>query len=249
MNVRRDSLLHRARRIVRRTGIDVHRWPARDPEFLAFRAFTAGLPDVIFDVGANDGGFARQCRDFGYTGQIVSFEPGSEAYSRLVDASAADPLWDAQRLALGRDPGQLELQVAGNAGASSSFLPMTHLHQAAATDACYVAAEMVPVARLDDVIRQVGWDWRRPALKIDTQGFEREVLEGATQILQSAVAVRIELSLVTLYDGAFDWREAVDWMSARGFDLVGLVPGFSDPRSGSLLQFDGVFARRAPQGA
>lgn len=239
-----DSVLHRARLLARRNGIDFHRWPSQDPDYLAFRAFTALGPDVILDVGANDGGFARECRGYGFEGEIVSFEPGTEAFARLKAASASDLLWDVRRMGVGDEPGELELQVAANAGASSSFLPMTAAHVDAAKQATYIATEKVRVARLDDFAAEFGQRWRRPALKIDTQGFERQVLTGAGALLDSVVAIRLELSLVPLYDGGWEWSDAIRWLEGRGMELVGVAPGFSDPRTGFLLQFDGVFARR-----
>lgn len=240
----RVSLLHRFRTVMRATGLDVRRWPSDDYGYSAFRAMTAHDPDVILDVGANDGGFAKECRNFGFTGRIVSFEPGSQAYQRLALAGAKDPNWETYNFGLGRGKGIRNLHIAGNAGASSSFLPMTVAHENAAPDASYTSSERVEVKTLDDVAGEVGQRWRRPALKIDAQGSEQEVLDGASRILPKCSTVRLELSLTPLYEGAWSWLEAIKWFDARHMELVGLVPGFSDPRSGRLLQFDGVFARR-----
>lgn len=239
----RDSLLHRVRLLARRSGVDFHRWPTQDPAYAAFRAMTRNRPDVIFDVGANDGGFARDCRSFGFSGRIVSFEPGSAAFARLRDASAADPLWEVHNFGLGGSSGMRELNIAANSGASSSFLPMTSTHERAAVHATYTHTEKVQVRTLDEVAADVASTWQRPCLKIDTQGFEQDVLEGATETLRGAATVRLELSLTPLYEGAWDWLEAIHWFRERGMRLVGVVPGFTDPETGDLLQFDGVFAK------
>ena len=86
------TALHRARLAAQRIGLDFTRYPDACPDYQAFRAFTSTSPDVVLDVGANDGGFARQCRRFGFEGDIVSFEPGSQAYARLAAAAVPDAL-------------------------------------------------------------------------------------------------------------------------------------------------------------
>ena len=235
------SALHAIRRLARRFGVDVSHYPAADAGFRAFRAFTSGDPDVILDVGGNDGGFALNARRFGYRGDIVSFEPGRQALERLHLAAVGDPRWQVQGVALGSENAEMTLNIAANEGASSSFLPMLAAHRRAAPGAVYVGQETVAVRRLDDWCAAHGRRWVRPALKVDTQGFERHVLAGAERILAEIVAIQLELSLTGLYEGAWNWTEAVDWLSSRGFEMAGVVPGFSDPMTGRLLQFDGVF--------
>jgi FkbM family methyltransferase len=238
------TLLHRARLAAQRVGLDFTRYPKAGADYEAFRAFISSAPDVILDVGANDGGFAQQCRRFGFTGEIVSFEPGSEAFARLAAQAERDARWSVHRMGLGDRVGELILHVAANAGASSSLLPMLPTHEQAAPDAKYVAAETVPVNRLDAWVAHQSRTWQRIALKIDTQGYERQVLEGVGDLLREAVvSVQLELSLVPLYEGAWLWDEATDWLGRHSLTLAGLTPGFSDPATGRLLQFDGVFLK------
>jgi hypothetical protein len=80
-------------------------------------------------------------------------------------------------------------------------------------------------------------------LKIDTQGYELPVLEGATRTLKRCVGVQAEMSLLPLYQGQVLFREIIGWLEQREFELWSLLPGFSDPATGRLLQVDGVFFR------
>lgn len=224
-----DLLAHR--------GLEVRRHPAaRRQKMLA-----AQQVDLVLDVGAAGGGYGSQLRDFGYTGRILSFEPLTAAYSRLSEQIAQDPRWDARNLALGAEPGTARINVASNSD-SSSLLPMLDAHRAAAPSVDYVAEETITLARLDDAAAGEVAAARHPFLKIDTQGFERRVLEGAAETLRRVVGVQLELSFVPLYDGGMLVDEAIGWAYRHEFHLVGIEQGYA-AASGELLQVDGVFVR------
>ena len=80
-------------------------------------------------------------------------------------------------------------------------------------------------------------------LKIDTQGYERSVLDGATEVVKLARGIQIELSFAALYEGAMKFDEAINRLLAEGFELQMVEPGFRDPVSQQLLQADGIFVR------
>ncbi len=81
-------------------------------------------------------------------------------------------------------------------------------------------------------------------LKIDVQGFEKQVIAGSQSTLNDGcVGMQLELSIVPLYEGGMLIREALDLAYSMGFTLTGLLPGFTDVRDGQLLQADGIFFR------
>jgi FkbM family methyltransferase len=239
------TLAHAVRSWVRsHVGLDVQRYPQSDPLHGLSLLLRHLEIDLVIDVGANDGGYARTLRQLGYDGRIISFEPLSEVFARLRAAAEDDTRWDVVRSAVGDDEGEIVIHVAGNDGASSSALPMLETHLAAAPSAAYVTDETVPLHRLDGLLAD-RVEGHRCFLKLDVQGFERAVLDGAVGLLSSGrvLGVQAEMSLVPLYEGAMLWRETVDRMSDAGYELASLVPGFTDPTSGRLLQADGVFVR------
>lgn len=197
--------------------------------------------DVVFDVGAATGAYGRELRDFGYRGSVVSFEPMAQPYAKLMAELSGDPLWTSHRCALGSTPGEATINIASNSD-SSSLLPFSSRHLEAAPQVSYVATEVVEVARLDDLAPQHLTDTSRPYLKLDTQGFEKEVLAGGGTTLGQCVGLQLELSFVPLYDGGVLADEAISMAYDAGFHLVGLDQGFADP-SGQVLQADGVFFR------
>lgn len=197
--------------------------------------------DLVLDVGANTGQFASEIRRCGYAGRIVSFEPLSLAHGRLLQSCAGDPLWYAYpRCALGDHEGEVEINIAGNSE-SSSILPMLESHRSAAPYSAYQGKEMVAIKTLDAVAWQYLKDARAVFLKIDTQGFEWQVLDGARDTLPHIKGILVELSLIPLYEGQHLWRNVIDRLEAAGFTLWGFKPVFSDPVSGQTLQVDGVF--------
>jgi FkbM family methyltransferase len=210
------------------------------------RLFRALNINLVFDIGANTGQYAMELRRFGYRGQIVSFEPLQAPYETLSKRAALDEKWDVVNIALGRHSGRQAMNVAANS-ASSSLLDMLPLHENAAPHARYVGVEPVAIARLDDIAVGYLTGTSGLFLKIDAQGYESEILAGGTELLPRIVGLEIELSLAHLYASDTLIDETITELKASGFHLVDLRPAFADPRTGQLLQADGIFARSGPE--
>jgi FkbM family methyltransferase len=198
--------------------------------------------NLVLDVGANTGQFANELRAYGYKGRIVSFEPLASAHAKLCSRAKSVPNWTiADRTAIGSEKGLVEIHISGNS-VSSSILDMLPLHLAAAPKSIYVGSETVQVNRLDDLCDLSRED--RALLKIDVQGYERQVLEGASRVLSACRAVHCEMSLLPLYEGQIMATELWNLLAAKGFEPWSLEPGFRDPVTYRMLQIDGVFVRR-----
>lgn len=198
--------------------------------------------NLVLDVGANTGQFADELRASGYRGRIVSFEPLTSAHAELCRKAVAYPNWTiADRMAIGAEGGSINIHISENS-ASSSILDMLPRHLEAAPQSIYISSETVPVKRLDDLCALSLND--RALLKIDVQGYERQVVEGAPCVLGICHAVICEMSLSPLYEGQLLARELWDLLAGHGFEPWSLEPGFRDPVTGRMLQFDGFFVRR-----
>lgn len=202
-------------------------------------------PVAVLDVGANVGQFARSARELGFRGRIISFEPVSAAHAALQAAAGEDPNWTvAPRAALGRARGSATINISQNA-VSSSLLPMQSRSVVAAPASRYVGTEEVSVYRLDELALPLVPSTGSLMLKIDTQGYEKEVLGGATGLLERIAVLEVELSLVQLYAGSPSLGGMVSYIEELGFEPFGLAAGFKDPRSGRQLQAEGFFVRPA----
>ena len=200
--------------------------------------------DVVIDIGANDGDFGREIRDEGYRGRIVSFEPNPGAHARLCKAIAHDPLWEAHQLGAGDVAGELTLSIS-NADVLSSFKSV-NAFGAGSVHSSEAATARVKVVRLDDFLAGHPDLVSRTYLKIDTQGFEMEVLRGAGDMLQRMTAVQAELGLIKMYENEEDWLDVVLWMRRQGFELGTAICNSAIAEAAQVREFDFVFVQRPP---
>ena len=234
------------KKVARTLGFEIQRYTPQTSDLARIQAlFSYHNIDLVLDVGANAGQYAKLLRECGYSGRIVSFEPLSTAYTQLKATSRNDPMWDvAPRTALGNKDGEIAINVSGNSE-SSSVLDMLDSHLESASDSAYIGSEKVKLCRLDQIVKEyLNNDTTSIFLKIDVQGFERQVLEGATQILPRVHGIQLEMSLIPLYKNQPLYQEIIEIMKELGYELHAVLPGFTDFKSGRLLQMDGIFFRK-----
>ena len=232
------------RSLLRSIGLDVRRFRPGSSEAAALaRMLSTHGVNVVLDIGANAGQFGGLLRSAGYRARIVSFEPLSTARKQLVAAARNDRLWEvAEQMAIGAEEGQIELHIAGNS-VSSSLLSMLPAHEDAAPASVYVGSETVRVRRLDEAAARYLSSDVVLFLKVDTQGYEDKILQGAEAVLQRTRGLQMELSLTPLYEGQPSYEDMMAKLKTMGFELWAMSPAFIDPRTGRMLQVDATFFR------
>lgn len=218
-------------RVLRRFGVElIPSWRLEQRDFSNHLAalFSACAIDCVLDVGANVG----QYRDFlrlnvGYDGPIVSFEPVAANVATLEERAAGDPRWDIVPVALGERDGTADIHVA-RGSVFSSFLEK-------AADAVpefrqrdeVAGVETVTLKRLDTVIGDIAAarDAKSLFLKMDTQGYDTKVVDGAAETLARVSALQSEVSFVPIYQGMESYRTSIPFLEALGFQVTGLFPG------------------------
>lgn len=229
------------RRTLRRFDIDVGRIGFRRSvtDFISHRNI-----DMVLDVGANVGQFATELRNNGYTGQIRSFEPLSSVFPILSAAAEGDDQWQVYNFALGAVSGQSTINVSEST-VFSSLLPVSSAAAAYADTAVSNHTETIEVRTLDEVLPAVTGN---VLLKIDTQGFEKQVLEGAQKTLSKMKGVLMELPIIHLYKGNWQFHEAVAYMAAAGFVPAQIHPvNFHWIDNVSLVEVDCLFRPLDPR--
>jgi FkbM family methyltransferase len=202
--------------------------------------------DCVLDVGANIGQFREFLRLFlRYGGAIVSFEPVRELYERVERLARADPNWTAHQIALGDVSSSAVINVFAER-TLSSFLERDEQtlremgYEKYLRETELARTEEVPVRRLDEVFDEYVPDPNaRVFLKSDTQGFDMNVIRGATGCLDRIAALQIELSIRHVYKGAPSYMEALRELGALGFEITGMFPVQRDPQL-RVVNFDCV---------
>ena len=224
-------------------GGRVHQYP----EILALRRFLSAFAvDCVFDVGANQGQYATMLRrDAGFSGTILSFEPNPDVFAVLERRAARDCNWHAYHMALSDFTGTASFNIMEADQFSSLEKPSDTLDPVFVDRNRVSRAVDVACRRLDGFLPELkaAHGFSRPFLKMDTQGHDRAVCEGAGDALDAFLGLQSELAIRPLYDGAPDYRAMVAWIEERGF----APSAFFANNKGHfplLVEMDGIFVSR-----
>ncbi|WP_336966358.1 FkbM family methyltransferase [Sphingobium aquiterrae] len=222
------------------------------PEIQALRRMVAGFDiDCIFDVGANAGQYATMLRkDVGFAGTILSFEPNPKVYAQLERRAAGDPRWHCFNIALSDSDGTASFNIMAADQFSSLEKPADGLDPIFQPRNKVAQAVEVETRRLDTLFPKLQADhgFAMPLLKMDTQGHDRSVCDGAGAVLARMAAVQTELAVRPLYDGATGYREMIDWLAGQGF-LPNAMFANNKGHFPLLVEMDGLFvAKRLVEG-
>ena len=234
------KFVHRATRML---GMEVRRFTSvSDPMLMIDRFARKSGAKTVIDVGANVGQFGCALVEAGWDGGILSFEPLPGEHAQLKQLAARHPRWQVgPRVAIGRERGTANINIAGNS-VSSSLLAMLDTHLASAPQSAFVGTEEVAVVPLDEAVAAAGAE--APfLLKIDVQGLEADVIAGAAVTLARSTVVYLEMSLQPLYGGETLFDEISASLRRAGLRCAGLFPGHFDAEKGEVLQVDGIFLR------
>lgn len=195
---------------------------------------------VVLDVGANKGQFSRAAATAFPGARIVAFEPlasvAAEWRTNLADVDRAE----VHVCALGGEDGTVTFHPH-EYSLSSSVLPLAEGAKAEGGAAAGELAPVeVPVRRLDDVVAAADLAPGPVLLKLDVQGYELEVLRGATATLAHVDALVVELSFERQYEGQPMFTEVLDALRDLGFGLDVPIDVRRD-EAGTIVELDGLF--------
>lgn len=200
--------------------------------------------NLILDVGANSGDWALDLRHGGYNGKIISFEPLNTEFKLLTEKSAKDSNWDTWNLAIGNENCITQINIANNS-VSSSLSKILDTHTTAEANSKIILREDVEVQCLNNFKHKWMDSSASIFLKLDVQGFEKKVLDGATLILNNIKVIQIEMSFKQLYSDDLCFGEMKKFLESSGFTLYHIQNGFRCSKTEELLQVDAVFINKA----
>ena len=179
--------------------------------------------DVFIDVGANIGQFCDRIIGLDNGQHILAFEPNPDLHQALTEKLAGRGT--AHRVALSDKPGKASFQIHPCDSTASSLFKRTEMMPSFSGA---MRSIEVPVATLDryrdDIhgrIRERGF-----LLKIDTEGAELAVVQGAAELLRRSVCPQL-----IMFEYSFGWveakrtlKEAFHFFDANGFSIFRLLP-------------------------
>lgn len=200
-----------------------------------------GIKTVI-DIGANNGQFARLARTVFPDAKIYSFEPLPDCYAELRSALPGDTKFFPIECGIGSKEQTLDFYRSFHTP-SSSFLKMEEFHKEAFPYSVEGQAETpieVKVMTLDAVLADANIE-DNILIKIDVQGYELEVIEGAGALLERSKVLILEMSFAKLYAGQPLFHDVYQRMCGLGFRFNGSLAQMEHPHTGEVVQTDAIF--------
>lgn len=191
------------------------------------RVFNEFRIDCVFDVGAHEGEYAEMIRTrAGYTGPIVSFEPVPDAAEILRRKAAQDEAWFVEQIALDDSLGRKPFNIMADTQFSSFHTPNNAELAIFATKNSILQSVSVETSTLQFQYEKYSTmlRFKRPFVKVDTQGHDCAVFAGAGAALANFVGLQSELSVQRIYEETPEMSEALRYFHDRGFVLSALVP-------------------------
>ncbi len=198
-------------------------------------------PKTVLDIGANKGMFTK-CSSFVFPdASFYAFEPLDNCFEELSRLQHSIERLKCYNVAIGNNNTAATIHRSSY-DYSSSLLEMDELHKAAFPYSAEEIQDNIQLRMLDSIL--LSEQLLRPLLmKIDVQGYEKFVLEGAKQTLNVTDAIICEISFRPLYKGQPLFDEVYDVLRASGFRFMGHVGQLQHPQTKEILQIDGLFLR------
>jgi len=171
--------------------------------------FLSGIPGSIGGAVAMNAG--------AYGGDLANVLDWAEIVTRTGERRRLA----AAELAFAIDVGVAEINVS-ESSVFSSIHPQLPVAAAFNPESRVIRRETIRIARLDEVFAE--FPKGRAFLKIDTQGYEQQVLMGASGCISEFLGVQMELPIIHLYEGTWRFQEAVAYMDERGFEISNIAP-------------------------
>jgi FkbM family methyltransferase len=198
--------------------------------------------NLVIDVGANSGQWAKYLRSQGYRKTLLSIEPTKKAFGRLLNISKNDDLWIPLNVAIDLKESTRKILVSNNDGLSSSFFDLLDEHKYAAPNVQLTESETVKTQTLKSIIAK--YFFPNIYIKIDVQGAELLVLQSISDsYYEYILAVEIEVSLVETYESSPLIEEIMQFMRSKSFRPYRIENGLARPNFGQQVQMDIIFLR------
>lgn len=189
-------------------------------------------PSTVIDVGVGDGTLGLY--DAFPDAYLVLVEPlveFEEFMQRLLTRHRGEYLLTAA----GSDEGSITIEVDLERPTTSAIMPKLHRPRP-------LEPREIPLTTLDRLCDERRWEGPF-GLKIDTEGFEHQVVEGAARLLETTQFVIAEVNVTPRFEGSYAFAEFIALMDAHGFAAFDVLDGFKVSPPGRMVCMDILFRR------
>ena len=224
-----STFKNRLKFFLRNFGIDIGKYNLSECDDFRLNHFLKiNDIDCVLDVGANIGQYAYNLRRIGYKKNIISFEPMLSAYKILQYKSAKDKLWTSYNFGIGEKDKEVDLNISKNSY-SSSILDILPLHTETAPESRYFSSETITIKKLENVTEINNEKLNRIFLKIDTQGYEDKVLQGAQNLIKEnrIKLIQVEIIFSEIYENPLQIYDIEKILIPNDYKLFAISNGGS----------------------
>lgn len=196
---------------------------------------------TIIDIGSNEGQFINEINSLLPQKKIFAFEPIPECYQKLLENTKHANV-TAFNIGLSDTKGATNINVSNNL-VSSSILEMKDLHKTSYPESHFVKTQQISIEKLDDTLQP--FDLQGNILiKMDVQGYERQVIKGGEKTFLKASALIIESIFEPFYEGQWLFDDLYDYFTRAGFKFMGFTDQVNSPKTGIPLYADSIFIKK-----
>jgi FkbM family methyltransferase len=191
----------------------------------------------VVDVGANIGQWASAVLELVAPRKLIVIEPGPVAFVQLQNRLGGKPGVELHNVAVGKEVGVTTLRITRDSTGASVLLPREEMKELIGGNWSVESEVQCPLRTLDDLLVALP---EISLLKIDVQGYENEVLAGATQTLAKTRFLLVELNYMPQYHGG-SWFGEIHELLTRTYGFV-LVDATKPLRlNGRASMSDGLY--------
>ncbi len=193
---------------------------------------------LIVDVGGGKGTTALMFADALRNAQVIVYEPLSANYKDILSRTAKFSNIKVINKALGSIPKTDTIHVTNNINSSSILKIKNDIQEVKLKEMLSSnKTETIEIVKLDDELTNITNGIN--ILKIDTQGFELEVLKGAVKTLPNVKIIIIEVANHSFYENAPKYYEIDEFLRSNGFVLNDMIPAILKNRR--LFEWDCIY--------
>lgn len=194
-------------------------------------------PDCIFDIGANKGTWTKECMKYFPNAKYVLFEPQSNLKNEINNCLKGHNNYTLYSLGVGNKDGEL-LFTYHDRDDSCTF----NISESEASKKGYKQVK-TKIVKLDTFVKEENLPTPN-ILKIDAEGIDLDVLNGASELLNKNVEiVLVEVGILNnhIQNTALNVLKYMDNVNYKLFDITDLNRPF---KNGALWLCEFVFIKK-----